>query len=377
MNETRDLLERVGERFPFSDESFERLLRRRDRIQRNRRIAAATLALILTAIGIGVGIRFVALDRSMPAEPTDVRNGELSFVGDGNLRLVDPSTGQTRILVRECPAIDETCAARIVSADWSPDGTRIAYAMEAEEGAGGAAGIYVLDMVSGETARLTSCSDPCWSQTELDWSPDGTRIAYTQHAGGMCTAAASFDGRCGIFIVDVNGSAPEQLRTGFLTDPVDPSWSPDGLEIAFTARGAGAVTTPSQPAEWTVYRIGTDGSGPVPLTTMNRFLAAPAKPAWSPDGSLIAFVVTDAPSYYSELWTMAPDGSDLTFVADLGCCTGGGGLNNDPSPEWSPDGTRIAVTVESSYLGILDRDGNEVADLGEAWWAYPSWRPIS
>ena len=296
-------------------------------------------------------------------------------MGDGNLHLVDPSTGQTRVLVRACPAIDENCAARIGSADWSPDGTRIVYAMETERGAGGAAGIYVLDLGSGQTARLTSCSDPCWSQTELDWSPDGTRIAYTQHADGICTAAAGFDGRCGVFIVDVDGSAPVELRTGFLIDPVDPSWSPDGLEIAFTARGS-AVTTPRQPAEWTVYRIGTDGSGPVPLTTNDRFLAAPAKPAWSPDGSLIAFVVTDAPSYYSQLWTMAPDGSDLTFVADLGCCGQGGGLDKDPSPEWSPDGTRIAVTVESSYLGILDRDGNEVAALGEAWWAYPSWRPV-
>jgi Tol biopolymer transport system component len=373
----REIVRRAAETLTPPEPSFERLLRRRDRVQRNRKVAAAGFALILTAVGIGVVVTLTLNRAPVPAEPADVRNGDLAFVGDGNLHLVDPSTGQTRILVRSCPAIDETCAARIVSADWSPDGTRIAYAIETERGAGGAAGIYVLDMGSRETALLTSCSDPCWSQTELDWSPDGTRIAYTQHAGGMCTAAAGFDGRCGIFIVGVDGSAPVELRTGFLIDPVDPSWSPDGLEIAFTAQGVGAVTTPLQPAEWTVYRMGTDGSGPVPLTTMQRFLAAPAKPAWSPDGSLIAFVVTDAPSYYNELWTMAPDGSDLTFVADLGCCTGGGGLANDPSPEWSPDGTRIAVTVESSYLGILDRDGNEVADLGEDWWAYPSWRPIS
>jgi Tol biopolymer transport system component len=375
MNETEDLLERVGERFPFPDDAFEQLERRRDRHQRNRRIAAAGLALILTAIGIGVAVRFAAEDRSVPAEPTDVGNGDLSIVGDGNLHLVDPSTGQARILVRPCPAVDEDCAARIESADWSPDGTRIVYAMDTERATGGAAGIYVLDVGSGDTSRLTSCLDPCWSQTELDWSPDGTRIAYTQHAGGMCTSDAGFDGRCGIFIVDVDGSAPVELLTGLLTDPVDPSWSPDGREIAFTAR-ASSVTTRRQPEEWSVYRMGTDGSEPVPLTTTDSLLAAPTHPAWSPDGSVIAFVITDAPSYYNQLWTMAPDGSDLTFVADLGCCVGGG-VANDPSPEWSPDGTRIAVTVESSYVGILDRDGNEVANLGEIWWTGPSWRPIS
>jgi len=47
MNEHRDLLERVGERFAFPDQAFERLARRRDRKRRNQRIAAG-------AVGMGV-----------------------------------------------------------------------------------------------------------------------------------------------------------------------------------------------------------------------------------------------------------------------------------------------------------------------------------
>ena len=41
MNDTRRLIEQVGERAPFPDDAFERMLRRRDRKQRNQRIAAA------------------------------------------------------------------------------------------------------------------------------------------------------------------------------------------------------------------------------------------------------------------------------------------------------------------------------------------------
>ncbi len=53
MNETRERLERVGERFAFPEHAFERLLRRRDRKRRNQRIAAGV-------VGMAVFVAFVA-----------------------------------------------------------------------------------------------------------------------------------------------------------------------------------------------------------------------------------------------------------------------------------------------------------------------------
>lgn len=54
MTDTRRLIEQVGERAPFPSDAFERMLRRRDRKQRNQRIAAA-------AVGIAVFAAVVAL----------------------------------------------------------------------------------------------------------------------------------------------------------------------------------------------------------------------------------------------------------------------------------------------------------------------------
>ena len=62
-------------------------------------------------------------------------------------------------------------------------------------------------------------------------------------------------------------------------------------------------------------------------------------PTWSPDGTRIAFSV-DAPGvagYTSSIWTMNADGSDKRVVASA--------LNpGDRNPTWSPDGARIAFT---------------------------------
>jgi dipeptidyl aminopeptidase/acylaminoacyl peptidase len=63
-------------------------------------------------------------------------------------------------------------------------------------------------------------------------------------------------------------------------------------------------------------------------------------PAWSPDGTKIAFTRLDETLYKRELWVINADGSNPTRVA----------LAADVSPQeprWSPDGTRIAFTSET------------------------------
>jgi hypothetical protein len=79
MNDTGQLIERVGERAPFPDDAFERMLVRRHRKQRNKRVAAA-------AVGIAVFVAVVALalgafQRSarVPVAPPSVDPGTVTF----------------------------------------------------------------------------------------------------------------------------------------------------------------------------------------------------------------------------------------------------------------------------------------------------------
>src|SRR3972149_815866 len=97
MNEPRDLLENVGERFAFPDQAFERLARRRDRKRRNQRIAAGGVGVtgFVAAAGIvppgGPFARALTPGASVPATtPPSVtdpapdvtpRPGAVGFIG--------------------------------------------------------------------------------------------------------------------------------------------------------------------------------------------------------------------------------------------------------------------------------------------------------
>ena len=96
MNETRDLLERVGERFAFPDEAFERMLRRRDRKRRNQRIAAGVVGIAVFLAAVWIVTTGGPFDRSQPAVPApDERVGFIGLPPEG----ATPSTPERGELV--------------------------------------------------------------------------------------------------------------------------------------------------------------------------------------------------------------------------------------------------------------------------------------
>ena len=75
MNDTRDLLERVGERFNLPDDMFERLGRRRDRKRRNQRIAAGVVGIAVFVAAVWIVTTVGSSDRSTPAVPGGSKMG--------------------------------------------------------------------------------------------------------------------------------------------------------------------------------------------------------------------------------------------------------------------------------------------------------------
>lgn len=115
----------------------------------------------------------------------------------------------------------------------------------------------------------------------------------------------------------------------------NPAWSPDGTKIAFHSNRDGPVE---------IYVMDADGSDPIRLTNSTTIYANAfaTDPAWSPDGTKIAFNSDrDGPG---EIYTMDADGSDPTRLT----------ITNPPSayssePTWSP----IAKTTRDTSPPML------------------------
>jgi dipeptidyl aminopeptidase/acylaminoacyl peptidase len=217
----------------------------------------------------------------------------------------------------------------------SADGTSIAFVRTTEVGTG----IWVMKPDGSGQRQLTS--NPHGMDESPTWSPNGTEIAIDR------STALGTPRR--IYVVKIDGTGLEPI-TDRDWDRFEPAWSPDGSEIAFATAGPGTIESNGNPPQ--IWVMDADGSDQRQLTTL-PFGAW--RPAWSPDGSQIAFDGSDGAIY-----VMNADGSGLR---KLGPSIGGF------DPTWSPDGNRIAFTGGSDNdhrIFSMNLDGDDVHLLTEA-----------
>jgi Tol biopolymer transport system component/PKD repeat protein len=139
---------------------------------------------------------------------------------------------------------------------------------------------------------------------------------------------------CSVIVVQP-GSGSLTVASG-----TEPAWSPDGSKIAFVGNLDGGIFVLNL-VDWSLVQITTDG----------------ASPAWSPDGLKIAFSSTRTGPF--ELYVMNADGSAVTQVTDNVRFAG--------QPAWSPDGGRIAfdcqVDIYNWDICAVNANGTEFVRL--------------
>ncbi|MFP5352652.1 MAG: hypothetical protein ACLGIB_08830 [Actinomycetota bacterium] len=195
-----------------------------------------------------------------------------------------------------------------------------------------------------------------------DVSPDGTKLVYADmdlSNTGLPDPYAS-----AIRILDLRTGARSRL-TGYGTWNSGPAWSPDGTKIAFES---------SRDGDAEIYVMAPDGTGLVQVTRneVNDF-----SPVWSPDGTRIAFQTTfpnvDGGDDGSAIAMVDVGGGEITVLTD--------GSRFDGQPVWSPDGSLILFSSSPtspeggrSHLWVMGPDGSEqtvIADEGD----FAAWSP--
>src|SRR5215469_4774718 len=217
---------------------------------------------LTSACAFAAGVPYLTQPALCPTRP------EIAFVSGGDIWVVSAKGGEAHLLVSH-PADDSRPL-------YSPDGNKLAF-VSTRTGGGN---IYVLTLASGELKRLTF--DDRFDQLDA-WSRDGIWIYFSN--GGH-----DVGGRNDIYRVSVEGGTPMPLSADRYTNEFQSAPAPDGLTIAFAARGMGD-------SQW--WRNGhshldesevwlRNGSGSyervVDLNGRNAW------PMWTPDGTQIYFM---------------------------------------------------------------------------------------
>jgi len=111
-------------------------------------------------------------------------------------------------------------------------------------------------------------------------------------------------------------------------------------------------------------------AGPGPILQVTADGTSSVRPAWSPDGTHIAFQTSENNAYH--VYTMAADGSDRQLMTQ--------GNNDDRHPTWSPDGNMLAVDSGDELhreIALIDlKSGNRtvITNLG-GFASFPEWSP--
>jgi Tol biopolymer transport system component len=173
--------------------------------------------------------------------------------------------------------------------------------------------------------------------------------------------AASDSGNLNIYMGDLIGSERIQLTSG-IANETGPAFSPDGTQIAYYAyEGNNGAAD--------IWLMSADGSNTRRIT--NTASADERVVAWSTDGTKLA--------YHSNA-----DGDFDIYVFDVNTGQTRNLTNSafdDLGPSWSPDGTRIAFHSDEdrnfNEIFAINIDGSERDQLTDGQWqaAFPAWSP--
>jgi Tol biopolymer transport system component len=204
----------------------------------------------------------------------------------------------------------------VVNMDWSPDGNRLAFTAYDNNGAFRP---YIFDL---PTWRLIVPANQTSGNEALHWSPDGRWIAFNSYLGPHPS----------IHMIEADTLDVRSLDPADMLWNMEPSWSPDGSRLIFAGLGESVD----------LFEIDINCPACVPRPLVDH-PASDRLPSWSPLESRLAFV-SDR-SGRSAIYITDPDcAADCArHIANLSMIS--------TSMAWSPDGKTLAYTSAPRGVG--------------------------
>lgn len=239
---------------------------------------------------------------------------------------------------------------------WAPDGRWFAFKRRDA--------VYIAPWDGSVPARpLTKPNDGLTNNTQPAWSPDGLRILFRTNRKDPSRNVGD------VWVMDAQlgepTAAPLVVRPG---DERYPTFSPDGTRLLF--RGDDDGIAPSGDEE--IYVAAADGSG---ITALTHDAYLDSAPAWSPDGTRIAWESMRDGGGDREIFVMDADGTNVRQLTD--------NAFHDEGPAWSPDGrlitfTRSVTEADPGDVWVMGADGADPVQLTDTpvIEESPDWQPI-
>jgi TolB protein len=282
-----------------------------------------------------------------------------AFAGGGSIAFASRRDGDYEIFAIDPQGRNLRQITQNISHDrepaWSPDGSKIAFVAPVE---GETLGVFRIDMTGGGQQMVVRFPEkrggsPSWSEDDqlLYWA---VTCIYACDKGGIR--------RTQVYFIRPDGSAQSTLEALSPSSiPLDTEWSPETEQFA-------AVTGV---LPWTnIAVVSRNGTILAELYEFwqDRNFKNSREPAWSPDGSSIAFVSDKEGNFEIYIWEIERDQAQR-LTHDPG---------NDRHPSWSPDGKHIVFASDRSgnwdiYLmrsdgsGITRLTDDPAADVEPAW----------
>ncbi len=191
---------------------------------------------------------------------------------------------------------------------------------------------------------------------------DGDRAEYrgvfAPHGKRLAVVMSNNGGAADLYSVRPDGKRLKQLTHSRAID-ISPAWSPDGSQLAFVSDRAGSPQ---------IYLMDAGGGEARRLTFQGQYNTSPA---WSPDGRWIAYESRVGGQF--DIWLIDPEGTmNLPLIVHP---------RSDETPTWSPNSRKLAFSSRRrgrADLYVIDISGDNLRRLtkGAGDNTSPSWGPV-